>query len=156
MKFHVLFLSAVLFLAPISLRGALNLGIDGEDATSVGIYIKDLTTGNIIAEKNASMAQTPASVMKAVTTATVLSICGADTVFTTSVGLTGNVGGGVCSGNLLIRACADPTIESDYFKANKGFCDSIVVSLYPSSAVVLPLTESIITHLADISNTRGL
>lgn len=129
MKFHIFFLSAALFLAPVMLRGAVDLGIEGEEATSVGIYIKELASGEVIAEKNASIALTPASVMKSVTTATALSICGADTTFTTSVGLTGDVSGGVCSGNLLIRACADPTIESDYFKAKKGFCDSIVVSL---------------------------
>lgn len=129
MKLHILFLSAALSLMVNVSRGAVNLGIDGEDATSVGIYIKELSTGRVIAEKNPSIALTPASVMKAVTTATTLSLCGPDTVFSTPVGLTGNIAGGVCSGNLLVRSSSDPTVESDYFKSNKGLCDSIVVML---------------------------
>ena len=52
------------------------LGIDGEESTSVGIYIKDLTTGDVLVDHNSQLALTPASVMKAVTTASALSING--------------------------------------------------------------------------------
>ena len=59
------------------------LGIDGEESTSVGIYIKDLTTGDVLVDHNSQLALTPASVMKAVTTASALSINGPDRCFTT-------------------------------------------------------------------------
>lgn len=129
MKLHIFFLSAAFVLASFAGRSAVNLEIEGEEASAVGIYIKELSSGKVIAEKNPQIALTPASVMKSVTAATALSLCGSDTVFTTPVGLAGKVENGVCSGNLLVRAVADPTIESDYFKSNKGFCDSIIARL---------------------------
>lgn len=129
MKLNIFFVAASLLLMPLSALSAVNLGIDGEEATSVGVYIKDLATGKVLAEKDAVKAFTPASVMKSVTSATALSLCGADTAFVTEVELSGNVSSGVCSGNLVVKAVADPTLESEYFKANRGFCDSIVVSL---------------------------
>ncbi len=65
------------------------LGIDGEESTSVGIYIKDLSTGKVIIDHNGQMALTPASVMKALTTATVLSVSGTKARFSTPVMLNG-------------------------------------------------------------------
>ena len=50
------------------------LGIDGEESTSVGIYVKNLATGKVLINHNGQMALTPASVMKALTTASVLSV----------------------------------------------------------------------------------
>lgn len=129
MRIHIL----ALFLAfSVSIQSGLAqslLHLDGEEATSIGIYIKDLRTGNVIAQQNPQLALTPASVMKAVTTATALSICGADTCFTTAVGLSGKVNDGVCHGDLVVSSCADPTLESDNFKNNKGFCDRVVAAL---------------------------
>lgn len=105
------------------------LGIDGEDATSVGIYIKNLSTGKVVLSHNAGMALTPASVLKSVTTASVLSKYGADTCFTTIVRLTGSAGDGGWHGNIVVDACADPTLESSNFKSRQGFCDSIATAL---------------------------
>jgi len=36
------------------------LGIDGEESTSVGIYIKDLTSGDVLVDHNSQLALTPA------------------------------------------------------------------------------------------------
>lgn len=105
------------------------LGIDGEESTSVGVYIKDLATGNVLVEKNSEMALTPASVMKALTTATVLSISGEKAVFSTPVRLSGEAGEDSWHGNLVITGTADPTLESENFKSRLGFCDSIATNL---------------------------
>lgn len=129
MKLRTIFLSALLAASWICAGAESLLKIAGAEATSIGIYIKDLKTDKIIAEENSRIALTPASVMKALTTASALSICGADTCFTTEVGLSGTIDNGICTGSLIVRATADPTIESDNFKKNKGFCDSIVTSL---------------------------
>ncbi|MDE7458165.1 MAG: hypothetical protein K2M77_04770, partial [Muribaculaceae bacterium] len=40
------------------------LGIDGEEATSIGVYIKDLTSNEVLYDFNSELALTPASVMK--------------------------------------------------------------------------------------------
>ena len=106
------------------------LGIDGEESTSVGIYIKDLTTGDVLVDHNSQLALTPASVMKAVTTASALSINGPDRCFTTRVSLRGSKGAaGVWNGDLIVAGAADPTLESENFKSKLGFCDSIVANL---------------------------
>ena len=106
------------------------LGIDGEESTSVGIYIKDLTTGDVFVDHNSQLALTPASVMKAVTTASALSINGPDRCFTTRVSLRGSKGAaGVWNGDLIVAGAADPTLESENFKSKLGFCDSIVANL---------------------------
>ena len=65
------------------------LGIDGEESTSVGIYIKDLESGEVVLDHNSQLALTPASVMKCITAATALSVNGASGRFVTPVALRG-------------------------------------------------------------------
>lgn len=105
------------------------LGIDGEESTSVGIYIKDLKTGKVLVDHNSDLALTPASVMKAVTTASTLSLAGADKRFRTPVVLRGNASGASWDGDLVVHTVADPTIESENFKSRYGFCDSVVAAV---------------------------
>lgn len=105
------------------------LGIANEEATQVGIYIKDLKTGKVIVENNASLAMTPASITKAVTAATVLQLKGAETQFQTEVKLSGTQCGQVFDGNIEITAVGDPTIESRNLQNNVKFVDSIVAKI---------------------------
>lgn len=118
-----LILLTVIASAGVHARGI--LGIDGEDATSVGIYIKDIRSGKVIVDHNSQMALTPASILKCVTTATALRLLGPDYTFTTAVNLRGSVSKGVLEGDLLIDAAADPTLESSQFKDNLGFCSAV-------------------------------
>lgn len=123
---------AVLVLGSESVTAQNRLGIENENATSIGIYIKDLKTGRVIADRNSSLALMPASVMKVVTTASALHFLGENFRFTTDVSLTGNRSednNGVWEGNLVVRSVGDPTIESENFKNNLGFCDSIVSNI---------------------------
>lgn len=131
MRFKTIIIAAVLAVLAVPFAGAAELlGFDGEESTSVGIYIKDLSTGRVLIDRNSQLALTPASVLKAVTSATALSINGADARFTTKVVLRGAMkGAGVFGGDIVVRASADPTLESENFKANRGFCDSIVANL---------------------------
>lgn len=108
------------------------LGIENENATSIGIYIKDLKTGRVIADRNSSLALMPASVMKVVTTASALHFLGEHFRFTTDVSLVGNrnkTDNRIWEGNLVVKSVGDPTIESENFKRNLGFCDSIVSNI---------------------------
>ncbi|MDE6286741.1 MAG: D-alanyl-D-alanine carboxypeptidase, partial [Muribaculaceae bacterium] len=105
------------------------LGFDGEESATVGIYIKDLHEDKVIAEHNAGMAITPASTMKVLTAATALSTLGADFRFSTPVNLRGSRSGSAWHGDLVINSVADPTLESEYFDKNLGFCDSVVAHL---------------------------
>lgn len=108
------------------------LNIKGEEATLEGIYIKDIRTGKVIMNHNSTLALTPASVMKSITVATVLDIYGDQWQFKTPVTLTGNAqtdNPAVWQGNLVIESSGDPTLESDNFKENKKFTDSIIDAL---------------------------
>lgn len=125
---HFLFAIGVA-LMPFVAFGQQVLGIDGENATLVGVYIKDIKSGKVLVESNADYALTPASVTKALTTASVLSSFGTDSCFTTSVYLEGAVSDGVLNGNVVVDAANDPTLESEYLKAYSGFCDSIASHL---------------------------
>lgn len=128
MKFIKILLFACLFSTPYAFGEGI-LGIDGEESTSVGIYVKDLATGKVVIDHNSQMALTPASVMKALTTATVLSVSGTDACFTTPVSLSGEREGNTWKGNIVVRGVADPTLESENFKSRLGFCDSIAARL---------------------------
>ncbi len=114
MKSILLLISALLFCLPASSQAS--LGFPGEEASSVGIYVKDIQTGRVIAQNDASKALVPASVMKSITAATVFSSIDTDFRFATNVYLTGNIENGVCHGNLIVEAVADPTIDSELFK----------------------------------------
>ena len=131
MKLRLTIISALVAASAFISASAQNfLGIDGEESTSIGVYIKDLRNGQVLVDHNSQLALTPASVMKAVTTATVLSVNGDSKRFATPVVLRGAKGAsGVWQGDLVIKGCADPTLESENFKSRLGFCDSIVANL---------------------------
>ncbi len=131
---HILFtgVCAMLICGGQSTVAQNRLGIENENATSIGIYIKDLKTGRVIADRNSSLALMPASVMKVVTTASALHFLGEHFRFTTDVSLVGNrnkTDNRIWEGNLVVKSVGDPTIESENFKRNLGFCDSIVSNI---------------------------
>lgn len=125
----ILLAGALALSATIGAAAQTILGIDGEESTSVGIYIKNLTTGKVIVDHNSQLALTPASVMKAITTASALSITGPDRRFATPVVLKGHPEGDTWCGDIVVRSCADPTVESEYFKGHLGFCDSVAAAI---------------------------
>lgn len=128
--FKKIFLSLAILSSPVAFGQDCILGIDGEESTGVGIYIKDLASGEVLVDHNSQMALTPASVMKVVTSATALSLRGADERFHTPVLLKGSQGqNGTWKGNLIVRSCADPTLESEYFRGNTGFAERIINNL---------------------------
>ena len=126
--------------------------IEGGDATSVGVYVKELASGKVLVDHNSALALTPASVTKAVTTATALQKLGADWRFTTTVDLSGSRSTATRScwnGNLVINASGDPTLESKEFKSNLGFTDSIISSLKRLGISEIQGTVIIKEHMDD-------
>lgn len=123
--------------------------IEGEEATSVGIYVKDLSTGKVIVDHNSALTLTPASITKAVTSATALNMLGSDYRFTTRVELSGIRAGKVCKGNLVIHASGDPTTGSSRFKSAAAFSDSIIASLKRMGVTTIEGTVVIRENMAD-------
>ena len=92
---------------------------------SVGISVVRLSDGAPLASHNAQLALTPASTMKALTTATALRLFGADARFETLVGYRGSVGAdGTLRGDLIVCGGGDATLASrrDSRGADHFFC----------------------------------
>lgn len=105
------------------------LDIKGKANTEVGIYVRELGSGDVVCDVNSNRLFVPASVTKALTTATATSLMPGDARWTTNVMITGPVRDSVLRGNIEIQAVGDPTLESSHFKPNLGFADSIAVNL---------------------------
>lgn len=108
------------------------LDIENGDATTVGIYIKDLATGRVVFEENSSLALTPASVTKTVTTASALITLGPDFRFTTTVALAGHRSATVRSrweGDIVIYSSGDPTTGSSEFDITGNISDSVIAGV---------------------------
>lgn len=119
----------VLFLVITSLWNsahALELGFRGESNAIVGIYVKDLKTGNIVAKNNAETRMVPASITKCITSAASMLAHDKDFRFHTRVDLLGSIDASGCfNGTMKIKASGDPTFDSANFPSRQGACDSI-------------------------------
>lgn len=105
-------------------------GID--EGASVGVYVRDLRSGKILADYQSAKALTPASVMKSLTVATAMRMLGAEYRFETPVYFIGHKRGDLFSGRIVVRGSGDPTIDSRHFPAKIGFTDSIADMLVRS------------------------
>ena len=95
------------------------------DTDNTSIYIEDLKTGEVVLDLNGELSLMPASVMKIVPAASVLSSIDPSTKFKTRVTTQGKVANEVLDGDIIIHACGDPTVESAFFPSTSGFIDSI-------------------------------
>ncbi len=102
------------------------LGIEGEIHSSVGIYIKDIKADTVVFESDADRTLIPASITKALTSATAMTVLKPDFVYETKVYTSGNIKNGILQGNLIIKASGDPTLDSEQFPKKKGFVSEIV------------------------------
>lgn len=97
---------------------------------NMGIYVADILTGEVLADARADEAFVPASVMKSITAASVVTLFDPYTRFSTKVTARGAINNeGVLEGDLVIRATGDPTLESSRFPDYSGICDSIADGL---------------------------
>jgi len=85
------------------------------DHALVSIYSVDMTTGEVLIEKNSDLSLMPSSCMKVVTTAAALQILGSDSRFETHLVYDGVIESNTLQGNLYIQGGGDPTLGSDRF-----------------------------------------
>lgn len=79
---------------------------------SVAVIVADLGTDRILGSHNADTPLVPASIMKAVTTASLLSKVGPDYRYHTGIYIDGPLDMGILRGNLLITGSCDPSVNS--------------------------------------------
>ncbi len=125
---YILF-SIIIFIKPICAYSNCPLNVYGKDAMNVGIYIYDLRADSVIVEYQSKRVFTPASITKALTSATALTLLPDNFRFETNIYITGNITKNVLIGDIIVEANGDATIESKYFPTNLGLCDSIIKKL---------------------------
>ena len=79
---------------------------------NVGVCIKDMRTGKMIAESRSAFVIPPASTQKLLTTTTALELLGSDSRFSTYLETDSTITNGTLNGNLYIRGTGDPTLGS--------------------------------------------
>lgn len=101
----------------------------GVEKAVVGLYIEDIATGEAVAEYGADRPLCPASIMKSVTVASVMSLYPADQCFATRFYARGEVADSVLYGDVVVEASGDPTLGSAYFDNPDASRDSLVAAL---------------------------
>lgn len=119
----------LIFLSGYITSQAFPLTAKGVDTTRTAILIHDLRFGVDIVSENIDKALIPASIMKSVTVGALLNLADSQERFTTPVVAEGNVKDSVLNGDIIVKTCGDPTIESQYFTETQGFADSIATGL---------------------------
>ncbi len=101
----------------------------GITPSATAVLITDLETGNTIVAHNGSVPLVPASIMKAVTSASLLSKSRPDRRYITEVYSEGSVKDGVLDGNITIIGSGDPTIGTDREPFPSDFIQEIADAL---------------------------
>lgn len=81
----------------------------------LGVVVRKVETGELLAENSMNKSLLPASTMKTVTTAAALGILGEEYRFVTELQMDGPVENGVLKGNLIIKGGGDPTLGSSRY-----------------------------------------
>ena len=103
--------------------------IDGLNADKVAVYIEDLRSGDVVLDINGEEPLVPASITKVFSAATAFQKCDINSRYKTEIIADGPISNGTLEGNLIVMACGDPTIESEYFPNKKGVADSIATAV---------------------------
>jgi len=81
------------------------------------LKVQDVESKETITANNSNSRLTPASLTKAVTTATALELLGPEFTYETKIGYTGNIVDGILIGDVIIKSVGDPTFGSRFFES---------------------------------------
>ena len=101
-------------------------GVNGAQSAFI---VLDLNSGEVIASHNPAEPLVPASIMKSVTTAALLSHLDEDYRYETKIYTEGPVREGVLEGNLMVVGSGDPSLNSKYVDNNSDICQEIANAL---------------------------
>ncbi|HXU26119.1 MAG TPA: D-alanyl-D-alanine carboxypeptidase/D-alanyl-D-alanine-endopeptidase [Bacteroidia bacterium] len=85
---------------------------------SISLCVVDVKTGLQVCEYNSKLSLTPASTMKIITTGSALQVLGKDFRYETLLQYSGTFDktSGIINGDLYIKGCGDPSLNSEYFR----------------------------------------
>ncbi|MBD5203931.1 MAG: hypothetical protein HDS82_03530 [Bacteroidales bacterium] len=101
----------------------------GVSQESIALLVIDLSDGKTLCSHNEKKPLVPASIMKAVTIATLLEKCGPDWRYRTRICTTGSLRDGVLEGNIVVEGCGDPSVNSTSGPDSPDIVQSIVDAL---------------------------
>lgn len=96
---------------------------------ATAVFVQDLATGDIIASHNPDLPLLPASIMKTVTIASLLSEKGPAERFHTRVYADGDIKDGTLHGSLVVVGGGDPTLGADCLPSSADIAEEIVAAL---------------------------
>lgn len=102
------------------------LSFNGSENASVGIFIMELGSKNVVADYNSERTFIPASVTKCVTAASAMLTLSPNFSFKTEARAYGSVKNGVLYGNVVIIGGGDPTIGSRHFPNRSSIAGEFV------------------------------
>lgn len=114
----------IMLMALLLVKATLLMAVTSEEAVrkfvntcgirpeSVTVMIVNLADGDTLGRHNTSMPLLPASIMKAVTTATLLEKASADYRYHTPIYIDGPLDMGILRGNLIVEGACDPSVNS--------------------------------------------
>ena len=98
---------------------------NGLSAAGIGIMVKEVETGKVVAQYQPETNRIPASTTKLLTTATALEVLGDSMRFETRITYSGYIKDSVLHGNLYVVGGGDPSLESDFFVHNGIFAKMV-------------------------------
>lgn len=119
----------IAFAATVAAADPFPLKAPGIDSTNTAVVVYDLRFNRPIVSYNPDRPLIPASIMKALTAASVLNLADSDERFFTSVVAEGVIADGRLKGNVVVKATGDPTIESEHLDESRHFADSVAMAL---------------------------
>lgn len=120
----------VLAATVVSALSAGNLTFPRCNTASVGIVIRDLSSGKEVVAENADKFLTPASILKCVTSAATLLDSAENEQFETPAYTRGPIDRlGILHGDIVVKGVGDPSSESSNFPLYCGMADSIAAHL---------------------------
>jgi len=99
------------------------------DSASTAILITDLSTGETIESLNPEKPLIPASIMKAVTIASLIRKSGIDYTYKTKVYISGKISDGILNGNLIIEGSGDPSLNAPCEPRSADFVQEVAQAL---------------------------
>jgi serine-type D-Ala-D-Ala carboxypeptidase/endopeptidase (penicillin-binding protein 4) len=119
-----------------------------------GFYVKDMTSGEVIADYNSEMSIPSASTMKLVTTATALQVLGRGYRFKTKIMYSGSYDtlNGTINGDIYLVGGGDPTLGSTHF--NKDGQERDFINKWADSLYILGVRKVTGKVIADASIYR--
>ncbi len=101
----------------------------GIDAGSSSMLVIDLSDGSALGAYNNSRPLIPASIMKCITTATLMAEAGHEREFETKVYIDGDIDDGTLAGNVIVVGSGDPSLNSRYLPEGGDICVEIADAL---------------------------